>query len=93
MTLETPANHTGDAVLHVPIITVTENGYTVKISTQTHPMIPTHYIEFIELTADNKRYKAYLSPGDSPEAEFVIPKAVTVSAREYCNLHGVWESY
>jgi superoxide reductase len=55
-------------------------------------MIPSHYIEFIELTADGKRYKAYLSPNDIPQAEFVIPQAAAVRARIYCNLHGLWTS-
>jgi superoxide reductase len=90
MTKKTDANHTGDANVHLPVITETEYGYRVKIGEETHPMIPSHYIEFIELNADDKRYKAYLSPGDYPQFEFVVPKAASVSAREYCNLHGIW---
>jgi superoxide reductase len=50
-----------------------------------------HYIEWIELIADNKSYLHFLKPGEAPEATFpLIAKKVT--AREYCNLHGQWKS-
>ena len=44
----------------------------------------------IELIADGISYKKYLKPGDQPIAEFCV-KAEKVSAREYCNLHGLWK--
>ncbi|MDR1905784.1 MAG: hypothetical protein LBQ27_02565 [Clostridiales bacterium] len=91
MTLMTTKNHTGDAEVHIPIITATENGYLVKVSALPHPMTNAHYIEFIELNADGRRYKTYLSPSDEPQYEFPISIARAVSARIYCNLHGVWE--
>ena len=53
----------------------------------------THWIEWIEIaTADGKRYKKFLKPGDAPEADFCIPVDKVVSAREYCNLHGLWKA-
>ena len=76
---------------HVPIIETTKNGYKVKVGSIEHPMIPEHYIEWIELIADSSSYKKFLAPGEKPEAEFCI-KAKTISAREYCNLHGLWKS-
>jgi superoxide reductase len=33
--------------------------------------------------------RKYLKPGDAPEAEFRTG-AAEVTAREYCNLHGLW---
>lgn len=74
---------------HVPVIEKTANGYKVKIGSVPHPMEEKHYIEWIELIADGKAYREFLKPGDKPEAEFCIT-AATVSAREYCNLHGLW---
>ena len=50
-----------------------------------------HYIEFIELIADGKVYRQALKPGEAPEATFCI-QAENVSAREYCNLHGLWKA-
>ncbi|MFH1368449.1 MAG: desulfoferrodoxin [Elusimicrobiota bacterium] len=76
---------------HVPVVEKTSNGYKVKIGGVAHPMEEKHYIQWIELIADGKSYIQYLKPGDKPEAEFCVT-AATVSAREYCNLHGLWKS-
>ena len=56
-----------------------------------HPMEEKHYIEFVELIADGKVYRQFLNPGEAPEAVFCI-EADQVSAREYCNLHGLWKA-
>lgn len=76
---------------HVPVIEKAEGGYKVKIGSVAHPMTPEHSIEWIELIADGKSYRQFLSPGQAPEAVFCI-KAEKVSAREYCNLHGLWKA-
>ncbi|MGM0509272.1 MAG: desulfoferrodoxin [Fusobacteriota bacterium] len=77
---------------HVPFIEEIDGGYKVKIGeNNTHPMTEEHYIEWIELIADNKIYRKELNPGDAPEAEFKI-KASKVTAREYCNVHGNWSN-
>ena len=70
---------------HVPVI----EGKKVKIGSVEHPMQEVHYIEWIEATsADGQIVKVFLKPGDKPEAEFPFEP---VSAREYCNLHGLWK--
>jgi superoxide reductase len=76
---------------HVPIIEKTKDGYKVKVGSVEHPMLPEHHIQFIELIADNQSYVKFLEPGQKPEAEFCI-KANKVTAREFCNLHGLWKS-
>jgi len=90
--MELQTENTTDAATekHVPVIEKTANGYLVKIGEVAHPMETDHYIEWIELVADGKSCKRYLNPGDEPEAEFCI-EAETVTAREYCNLHGLWK--
>ena len=50
-----------------------------------------HYIEWIELIADGQAYRRFLKPGDVPEATFCVTSS-TVTAREYCNLHGLWKA-
>ncbi len=78
---------------HVPVIEKTPNGYLVKIGSVPHPMEEKHYIEWIELTAGGKSYRKFLKPGEKPEAEFCLCGNETdVSAREYCNIHGLWKS-
>jgi len=75
---------------HVPVIEKIDGGYKVKVGDVAHPMEDKHYIEWIELIADSKVYLQFLNPGDVPEAVFMID-AENVSAREYCNLHGLWK--
>lgn len=74
---------------HVPVIEKTEGGITVKVGEVAHPMEEKHYIQWIEVVADGRCYTKFLKPGDAPEAFFCID-ASTVTAREYCNLHGHW---
>ncbi len=75
---------------HVPVVEKTEKGYKVTVGSTIHPMADAHYIEWIELLADGRVYRAYLNPGDEPVAEFFI-QADNVSAREFCNMHGLWK--
>ena len=76
---------------HVPVIEKVEGGYLVKVGAVPHPMEEKHYIEWIELIADGKVYRQFLEPGQSPEAFFPV-SAAQVTAREYCNLHGLWKA-
>jgi superoxide reductase len=75
---------------HVPVIEKTAGGITVKVGSAPHPMEEKHYIEWIEVIADGKAYRQFLKPGDVPEATFAID-AQKVTAREYCNVHGLWK--
>lgn len=76
---------------HVPVIEKTADGYAVKVGSVAHPMEEKHYIEWIELVADGVSYRRYLAPGDKPEATFCL-SASSVTAREYCNIHGQWKA-
>jgi superoxide reductase len=75
---------------HVPVIEKIEGGYKVKVGSVPHPMEGQHYIEWIQLLTDGGAYRTFLSPGKAPEAVFHT-SADKVSAREYCNLHGLWK--
>ncbi len=78
---------------HVPFIEKIEGGYKVKVGENTkHPMTKEHYIQWIELLTENKVYRKHLTPDDEPEAIFnVDDNEKIISAREYCNLHGLWK--
>ena len=76
---------------HVPVIEQSGAAVTVKVGSVAHPMTDEHWIEWIELVADGKAYRQFLKPGDAPEAVFQI-EASDLSAREHCNLHGLWRS-
>ena len=75
---------------HVPVKEKTPDGVKVKVGSVPHPMEEEHYIEWVEIIVDGKAYRQFLKPGGSPEATFDI-KAEKVTAREYCNLHGLWK--
>jgi len=76
---------------HLPIIEKSEGKVTVKIGSIPHPMEEAHYIELIEIIADDKVYKKFLKPSDAPEAVFEIT-AENIVARAYCNVHGLWQT-
>lgn len=75
---------------HVPVIEKIDGGVKVKVGSISHPMEEKHYIEWIEIIADGKAYRQFLNPGDAPEAVFDITADV-ITAREYCNVHGLWK--
>jgi superoxide reductase len=76
---------------HVPVLEKTADGYKVKVGSVAHPMEEKHYIQWVELIVDGKAYREFLKPGQAPEATFCI-KGANVTAREYCNLHGLWKA-
>jgi len=89
---------------HVPVIEKTPvpssgagatgqafDGVTIKVGSDAHPMDDDHYIEWIEISTDKGSSKKFIGPGDKPEVSFPV-KADDVSARAYCNLHGLWKS-
>jgi superoxide reductase len=75
---------------HVPVKEAVDGGLKVKVGSVAHPMEEKHYIEWIEILVDGKAYRQFLKPGEAPEAFFPVSGAFT--AREYCNLHGLWKA-
>jgi len=76
---------------HVPVIEKIPGGVKVKVGSVAHPMEEKHYIQWIEINADGRTCRRFLKPGDAPEAEFMV-EAANITAREYCNLHGLWKT-
>jgi len=75
---------------HVPVKEAADGGLKVKVGSVAHPMEEKHYIEWIEIIQGDKAYRKFLKPGEAPEAVFPVEGEWT--AREYCNLHGLWKS-
>ncbi|MGL4722248.1 MAG: desulfoferrodoxin [Desulfovibrionaceae bacterium] len=93
MVFQNENTRSGAAEKHVPLIERTSNGYRVTVGSIIHPMEESHYIQFIEIIADGTKHTAFLEPVQSqPIVEFLIPEAKSVIVREYCNLHGYWET-
>lgn len=52
-----------------------------------------HHLVAIILRVDEKwTYRIDLSPGDSPEVEFMVPHGTNVVSYSFCNLHGLHRS-
>lgn len=75
---------------HVPVSDKIPWGVKVKVGDVEHPMEEKHFIEWIEIIADGKAYRQFLDPGQAPEAFFSV-EADEISARAYCNIHGLWK--
>jgi superoxide reductase len=104
-----PAMKTGLEKSHAPVLTAPASvkagePFNVEISVgeTLHPMLPTHWIEFIELRIGNEpagmadlQANGYVKP--KVAFTVVIPKEaapsgkVTLLGRQHCNLHGLWE--
>jgi len=86
------AENTTDAARekHVPVIEKVDGGIKVKVGAVAHPMEEKHYIEWIEVIAEGKACRQFLTPGDAPEAVFQI-EGEQITARAFCNLHGLWK--
>lgn len=90
MTLLKPHTEDQGHEKHVPVIEKTQTGIRVKVGSIPHPMEEKHYIEMIEVLTDNGVMRAFLKPGDKPEADF--PVSTVKKAREYCTVHGLWRT-
>lgn len=87
------AENTTDAAQekHVPVVEKVDGGIKVTVGEVAHPMEEKHYISWIEVIADGRSCRRFLSPGDAPEAVFGV-KGDSITVRAYCNLHGLWKA-
>lgn len=76
---------------HVPVIEKTTGGIMVKVGSAPHPMEEKHYIEWVQIMAGDNTYRIFLKPGGASEGLFKGDLG-DVTAREYCNLHGLWKA-
>jgi len=78
---------------HVPVVEESGNGLNIKVGSVEHPMEEKHYIKFIEVLTKDKVLRAELNPGQKPAASFsCIKKSDLIEVREYCNVHGLWNT-
>lgn len=76
---------------HRPVMERTETGVIVQVGETPHPMESEHYIEWIEVVTEHRVYRKFLEPGSEPVVEFFL-EAKNITARAYCNVHGLWVS-
>ena len=83
--------NTTDAAVekHVPVVEQSNGQVKVTIGSVIHPMLDTHFIQFIDVVTATRTLRQYLKPGEQPVATFNVDEPV-LAVREYCNLHGLW---
>lgn len=79
---------------HVPFFVKKDSELEVRIGSVLHPMTEEHYIQFIEVVSEDERYvkRKYLYPGEEPIFALKCYDIGSLTARELCNLHGLWEA-
>ncbi len=77
---------------HLPVVKVEGNKVIVEVGSVPHPMEEVHYIEWIEVINGDESKKVFLKPNQEPKAEFLFENIGELRVREYCNLHGLWET-
>lgn len=100
MELLEPGTTDGANEKHVPVIDYQCEGAGVRIRVgeMPHPMLEEHYIQFIEAISKNQKtiHREYLYPGEEPQININcrsnLGKGDGLSAREYCNIHGLYIS-
>ena len=74
---------------HIPTIEIEESKRFVRVGN--HPMVPEHFIQFIEVYPKDKSrlYLKYLNPNEKAEFE-ITHLEENIEAFELCNVHGLW---
>jgi superoxide reductase len=108
--LEHPENETILEKLHVPVITAPRKvkageifNVRVAIGKELHPMGPTHWIEYLQLSIGNEpagtityRSHGYMKPENTFSivvGDDMKGKTISLVATLKCNLHGIWRHY
>ncbi len=92
MTELVPGITDGAVEKHVPCFEVKDHKVYVRIGEMEHPMMDTHYIEWISIQTNKGNQRKTLKPNEKPEAVFAILEDEEVEAvYAYCNIHGLWK--
>lgn len=83
----------GEGEKHVPIFEKIDDEIFVRVGSKPHPMTNEHYIQFIEVISKDEVYtkRKYLNSGDEPILKLKGYDKGEMTAKEFCNIHGLWE--
>lgn len=76
---------------HTPILE--KEGDRRYVRLKYHPMIPEHYIQFVEVYPKDKSrlYLKYFNPSENVEMD-ITHFEENIEALEHCNIHGLWKN-
>lgn len=78
---------------HVPAYKVEDGKVTVTVGSVEHPMLDSHYIEWITVETTQGVLRKTLKPGEKPQAVFALSEGEEVlGVYAYCNLHSLWKA-
>ena len=78
---------------HQPIMMIEGNKVTVKVGEKPHAMEPEHKTELIQIVRGKSLVaEKKLNPGEASEAVFFVENTSGISARAFCDQHGLWRS-
>ena len=87
-----PGTSDGAHEKHVPVVTLDGDKVTVEVGAVEHPMVESHFIQWIAIETTKGSQRVKLQYTDKPIAEFKLADGEKfVAAYEYCNLHGLWK--
>ena len=93
MTLLKPCSSDGAVEKHVPVVDIKGCNIKVCVGSVEHPMMETHFIEWIAVETVKGCQRKVLKPEEKPVVEFAITDDDSVVAvYAYCNLHGLWKA-
>ena len=93
MTLLVPGTVEAAHEKHIPVVTREGSRVHVEVGSVAHPMVPEHFIQWIDLETKNGVQRHFLKAGEEPKADFVLADGDDVVAcYAYCNLHGLWKA-
>ena len=88
-----PNTEDGAHEKHIPVYKVEGPIVHVSVGEVTHPMLETHYIEWIAIETNFGNQRKVLKPGDEPKADFALLEGEKVlRVVEHCNLHGLYST-
>jgi superoxide reductase len=79
---------------HVPVVVKLDNDTTeIRVGEVLHPMSEEHHIVFVEAISHDRNHAQikFLNISDEPKMK-LCNEFDEIIAREYCNIHGLWQN-
>lgn len=93
MELIEPGTSDGAVEKHVPVFKMCGSKIEIQVGETAHPMIDSHYIQWIIVETDKGVLSKHLCPEEEPTACFKLCKNEHIlNIYEYCNIHGLFKA-
>ena len=77
---------------HLPAVTASGGGISVKVGSVAHPMEEAHHISFVYVETERGGQRKNLKVGEEPQLSFSFSDDKPLAVFAYCNLHGMWKT-